>query len=1275
MKATKPSSYFATDRWIIRGVFTTTSPLHIGSGLTKNDDPRIKNKDTGFPCEIALVEHNKNSMPVIPGSAIKGVLRSWGYDAFPSMHKRFDKIFGSPDFNRLDSNAGMAEFHPAVMIKPKPCDLSKMEKFVPFWTPKRCTGIFSHVSIDRYSGTAKHGALFFEEFVPELCCFDVQIHAERLDQEDINLLLSIIEYGAKCKIEPFQFGANTADGWGKVNWTLTDVRRSDLKGVSFNANSISYSIPFIPWVPRLMHPENQSSIKDSYLRWILKLSCKGPFLVNDTSHAKDQTADEDSPNFTPLKKSDGSHWLPASSLRGAIRERAEYLRRSLDPSYPKSPAERDGNDVLDKLFGHTELKSRLLFDEPNEVGVSASPKQDFVAIDRFTGGNAYGSKFWARYARKPIFETMIRIDQREGINPLALGLLKRALYDLCNGEISVGWGGSKSYGIFSCELQDADTGDEVQLDAIPALEPLLVNQPILATTEVTCTLSKGQIRGRNNVTEIGYFLTDANGARVPINSRDVPPVLRNIGMGESVIVTKLNDGTIILHGLANTPNPRSVTQEKFVHPYYFLRLEDRAHASGELKDSKPIGHDRIHADRLSGVITVELTVKTPLLICDPESAQGIDHKTYSVLLDDGKPLLAASSIRGMLRSAYEAITNSRFGVFPTEQTSKNAEASKKHDRRLGYREAARATTVPARIVPSEKSETKLGLMILTGSEDVSQAWLPMYGNNGIGLTDGADIPLIHGQEVWAYLTPYNYWRKTQKRPLEFKLWCVQEIKPPSDQMPQHVPNQNVCTSRFATKANNWGKPGWHRGWLCINGRNATNKHDERFFFVKGDPARQNAAIIPIRHTDLTRWKELILDYQEIHRNELEDGMQCPPPLFPPCTFSRQVAESTQVDEQPNESLAERRFNKNARDLDIGDLCYVELGNDPNEILGIYPVSLSRRVYDLPPKDLLPKSLRPANSIDELSPADRVFGWVNQSAIDSKGESESSYKSHVRIGVVECMSNDSIEPLGEVPLAILAQPKPHQGRFYLGQEDGTAQARGLSKKESGYSKGKRIRGPKVYPHHYGLEAHQTLDEFRQYSGKSFAPNGNKSTQNRSINGWVKPNSCFKFTINFENLSKFELGALLWLLSLPDDHYLRLGLGKPLGFGSVQLRIEEDLTKIYQGAALIESLRTAVPAIPLESNDYREFGILFARTISSFNADLLASFSIACQGIRGNIHYPRLAGKPIDEHYEWFMENEGNGKYSLPDLTSESPGLPSDPIGPQQNQPQQMPRNRR
>ena len=70
----------------------------------------------------------------------------------------------------------------------------------------------------------------------------------------------------------------------------------------------------------------------------------------------------------------------------------------------------------------------------------------------------------------------------------------------------------------------------------------------------------------------------------------------------------------------------------------------------------------------------------------------------------------------------------------------------------------------------------------------------------------------------------------------------------------------------------------------------------------------------------------------------------------------------------------------------------------------------------------------------------------------------------------------------------------------------------------------------------------------------------------------PESKFNFTIGFENLSKEELGLLLFAIDFdekPDgDRCHHLGMGKPLGMGTVKVRIE--LVKLFDRKARYESL---------------------------------------------------------------------------------------------------------
>lgn len=357
-----------------------------------------------------------------------------------------------------------------------------------------------------------------------------------------------------------------------------------------------------------------------------------------------------------------------------------------------------------------------------------------------------------------------------------------------------------------------------------------------------------------------------------------------------------------------------------------------------------------------------------------------------------------------------------------------------------------------------------------------------------------------------------------------------------------------------------------------------------------------------------------------------------------------------------------------------------------------------RKVDFPasPWELLHPSLRPATSMDELSPADRVFGWVRTDADKDQSTRDNervAARGLLRVGPVTCESSiaDAVEcfPPPGVPLAILSTPKPQQGRFYVAKSpNGEAQDDGLSKVDAGYSNDKGLRGRKIYPHQKGLNAEhwynptddrtQTSDANGHYQEYRRPRDLNgceqRNDQNRSILGWIKPGAVFTFDIHVQNLSQVELGALLWLLTLHDEHYFRLGGGKPLGFGSVRLTIDEcDLRTGEQLRSRYSAWNSdAAPCDPSEAaiRSFKE-ALLDAyppnQGKNGFDdIPFIRAFLAACKGFDDELptHYPRATAdgqpgppNPEGESFKWFVANERNGaRYALPDLTDEN-GLPT------------------
>lgn len=117
--------------------------------------------------------------------------------------------------------------------------------------------------------------------------------------------------------------------------------------------------------------------------------------------------------------------------------------------------------------------------------------------------------------------------------------------------------------------------------------------------------------------------------------------------------------------------------------------------------------------------------------------------------------------------------------------------------------------------------------------------------------------------------------------------------------------------------------------------------------------------------------------------------------------------------------------------------------------------------------------------------------------------------------------------------ILSSPKPTAVQLYLEQND--------QNRIMHYDDDVLVRGYKLYWHRDGVEWRETdnnkINTHRTQYEKKIQP--------------IKKGAEFKFRIRFENLSDVELGALLFVLNLPENHYHKLGMGKPLGLGSVKI----------------------------------------------------------------------------------------------------------------------------
>jgi CRISPR-associated protein (TIGR03986 family) len=712
----------------------------------------------------------------------------------------------------------------------------------------------------------------------------------------------------------------------------------------------------------------------------------------------------------------------------------------------------------------------------------------------------------------------------------------------------------------------------------------------------------------------------------------------------------------------------------FHNPYNFVPALPRGRVEGELGDRLPTYHDRYAEKHWSGHLQISLTTQTPLIIpaASPEIGDN-DHPTYSMRqLSNDQPYLPPTSLKGMLRSAYEMITNSRLSIFG------------KHDERLAYRAAAQVKIIYPAIVEVSEDGSK-HLRIMSSNSVVSYVGrLPRYRNMSNAKDKGEssfalsyhksnDLPQ-HGDKVWVRLNPDNS--------------CVSDLPEKVKKYLSETLMPNVVTriQKRGSESQSPGEGNWYRGWVCITGANINGKIYERVFIEGNDDQK-----ITLTPEIEALWKELIKNYSSANKKKIE---------------KREEQNYTPQD-YLGDKIGETAFSRHlCLDLDLmldfghESLCYVEMEKETptnnNKITAILPVTISRRLYSVSPISLLDESLQPALDRKYLSPADRVFGWVNK-------DGDGSYRGNLRIHSIHCTTDNPIQSLGAgLPLAILGQPQEQQARFYAAKDQKGTPLDDGTRKDIGYQPGQGLRGRKIYPHHQGLpenywqnhsveqlperpriierpkikgentqfkkeEDNNTIHS--EYRRPKKDGQEQKDNQNRSITSWVKPGVTFEFRIDVTNLSSIELGALLWLLSLPENHYHRLGYGKPLGFGSAtllidwassDLRLGEDWQKFY-GSLLTFLTPTACNYEQLIT----EFQSAVAKNYAPGNFDQVSFVKAFLQAAHGfddgkPIHYPRVTPNPHPdgESFKWFTANETPNKdrqYSLGSLVDD-PGLP-------------------
>ena len=604
------------------------------------------------------------------------------------------------------------------------------------------------------------------------------------------------------------------------------------------------------------------------------------------------------------------------------------------------------------------------------------------------------------------------------------------------------------------------------------------------------------------------------------------------------------------------------------------RLADAGRLPKSLfKDYEPLGHDRLHADRWSGSIDLEMIVRTPLVFGEQK-----DGNVDLPLDGDGHPIVPPTMVKGMISRAYETLTCSRFRVFGD------------HSRQLTYRaDAANALRlIPTRVIEINEDgglliELLRGDTVVNGAEynDNGDRPYPVMlaaslqdGNKGHArFAPGFNMDRLramtqHERQVRCNLKlclhpsggHYAYWQVTHLYDNLGKPISVFDI---NDSVRTAGSLEDVTGYVYRTAADS------DRASQVFQ-----RKHDERVFF---DISEQPERISVAPHV-VDSYRRVVESYSEQREEKaLQKGMR-------PNRF-------TNVD--PSDLLH------------VGSLMYALLSEDETRVVELVPTMIGRRPYSRSPRELAAaQGVLPLTKAVEASAADRLFGYVVPDAEDGATGGGVAYRGRLSFGVVD--ASEASVSHEEKRLSPLLSPKTSSARRFLTDASGATPSKGKNPlPRSEYFAPGQLLGAAAHPVHRGLVQGKGLDGSKFPAQATRAPVLDGREQDNAavrltVRSWIETGSVLRCTMLFSNLSQDELAALIWVLTprnlVPSNEkkdpgavgYLRMGLGKPFGLGVLEVSIAKNGLRAVRGGDLAESyvnldrcLGLATPIVGVEN----------------------------------------------------------------------------------------------
>ena len=392
----KTENMLKTGKIILTGKLRLLSPAMIGSGRDERTDMDLIRDSDG--------------KPFIPATSFVGVLRH--SIKVKAEREQLERFWGSE--KKKDKPLYQSALY---------CDDLSISDTKPEIT------IRDGVAINSKTGRAKEHAKYNYELIERDTIFNLRLEIDLIRGHELffkQMLATIIKVLQNGEL---RLGAKTRSGFGKV-------KLEDYKVYEFDFHNKEAILKWLKGEftePSDFKYQAFDIAKDNLFKLDATFSIKNSLIV------RSYTASPDEPDSVHIK-SRGKDILPGTSLKGAIRARAERILNTLGKP----------SGIIEDLFGRVDedrkeaKRGRLIIEETVLDGYP-SEVQTRIKIDRFTGGVMEG----ALLETMPLFSSKDRKTFNisitvEDCKPHEAGLMLLVLKDLWTGDLPVG--GEKAIG-------------------------------------------------------------------------------------------------------------------------------------------------------------------------------------------------------------------------------------------------------------------------------------------------------------------------------------------------------------------------------------------------------------------------------------------------------------------------------------------------------------------------------------------------------------------------------------------------------------------------------------------------------------------------------------------------------------------------------------------------------------------------------------------------------------------------------------------------------------